>query len=106
MSSLSPWKYQHLHHYILIINIIPIVTILTILATTPIPTNSNPQAIIQCPVDREGKSRDYSICLANRSAVLFSLKWYKQVANCQQSLTPSRPKFMGFTLSSTLPYKW
>ena len=37
------------------------------------------QAIIHCPVDRQGKARDFAICLANRSAVLFSLKWYKQV---------------------------
>ena len=36
------------------------------------------QAIIFAPVNKDGKSKDFSICLANRSAVLFSLKWYKQ----------------------------
>ena len=36
------------------------------------------QAIINCPVDASGRSREFAICLANRSAVLFSLKWYHQ----------------------------
>ena len=36
------------------------------------------QAIINCPVDASGKSREFAICLANRSAVLFSLKWFHQ----------------------------
>ena len=36
------------------------------------------QAIINCPVDSSGKSREFSICLANRSAVLFTLKWFHQ----------------------------
>jgi len=34
------------------------------------------QAIITCPVGDDGKSRELSISLANRSAVLFSLKAY------------------------------
>ena len=39
------------------------------------------QAIIFSPVDQDKKSKEFSICLANRSAVLFSLKWYKQAAD-------------------------
>ena len=35
------------------------------------------QAIISCPVGEDGKSRELAILLANRSAVLFSLKAYK-----------------------------
>jgi len=34
------------------------------------------QAIILCPVKKDGTSRELAICLANRSAVLFSLKAY------------------------------
>ena len=35
------------------------------------------QAIISCPVGDDGKSRELAILLANRSAVLFSLKAYR-----------------------------
>ena len=57
------------------------------------------QAIIFAPVNEDGKSKEFSICLANRSAVLFSLKWYKQALDdIQLALLSGYPDELAFKL--------
>ena len=57
------------------------------------------QAIIFAPVSEEGNSKEFSICLANRSAVLFSLKWYKQALDdIQLALISGYPDELAYKL--------
>ena len=51
------------------------------------------------PLNEEGKSKEFSICLANRSAVLFSLKWYKQALDdIQLALLSGYPDELAYKL--------
>jgi len=57
------------------------------------------QALIFAPVNKDGRSKEFSICLANRSAVLFSLKWYKQATDdIQLALVSGYPDELAYKL--------